>query len=166
MYLMLTLSRHRIIGAMLPSFALAMAACGPSVRRQYETFTSDVVAHELPLPICAQGAPVAFLRRHDATGSFTGRGATWGRLHLRIVSADPADSLLGDPLVVIRAHQLLRSPQRLGGGVYQSDSLPAGSVVVSIQMIARNPLRDTVMIRPGYTDTLVAGLVRSCRPSA
>jgi hypothetical protein len=163
---MLTLSHHRIIGAMLAACSLAMAACRPAARRQYETFTNDAIAHEVPLPTCAYGAPTAFRRRHDATSTFTGPGATWGRLHLRIVSADPADSLLGDPVVGIGARQYLLSPRRLAPGVYESDSLPAGAVVVSIRMFSRNPLRDTVIVRSGYTDTLVVGLALSCRPAA
>ena len=119
------------------------------------------IVHELPLPPCVANAPAAFQRRHDATQQFD-PGVTWGRLHVRLIAADSNESLSTESALAHWYGKEMHHERLRRGSALAADSVPAGPVAIHANAIGYFPWRDTVLVRAGYADTVVAGLARAC----
>lgn len=117
---------------------------------------------EIVAPVCAPEAPRAFTRRHDATIPLAG-APQWGRLLFRVVSADSGERPLATAAV---ARNGFRATPLPNSELLRLDSLPAGSVSVTVLAIGFDRLRDSLVVRPGFADTVVAGLRRTCSVGA
>ena len=149
---------HLVLGAGV----VVSAACRHAQNPRYVSISSDAVSSALPVPPCVPGAPTAFRRHHEATIALDG-APSWGRLLIRVVSADPAEPPPLGPFVSIRHTGAIRAAALQPSGLYLTDSLDPGRVILDVRAIGFALVRDTVLVRTSYVDTVEAGLMRPCK---
>lgn len=151
------MKRARALPLALAIFGVATGCHRPpAVRRVVYSDMSNVT--EVPPPPCAPSARPATLERRSATSANAGSPtATW--LIVRVLSAD---SGLGIARAVVGVDARRATPMP-DPGLFTLDSLAPGPHDVRVRALGFLPLNDSLSVRTGYTDTLVARLALWCR---
>lgn len=135
------------------------AACRRSPRVRYVEFESmPIVTGELAPPPCRPGARPGSLE-HRRASTLTSDSPTGTRLVIRVLRAD-IDTAIESAAVGVDVRRAMPTP---AAGVFALDSLSTGRHGIRVYAIGFVALRDSLAVRAGYTDTLVAHLALWCR---
>lgn len=149
----------RVRWLLLASTTIGLAAgCHRRSRIVMVSYSNMPIATELTPPPCAPNAAVARLEAKAAT-TRDDNSANATRLIVRVVSADSGDARPG-AMVLIGDR---RASPTADVGVYAFDSLSPGRQIVRARAIGFQALTDSLLVRAGFTDTLVAHLALWCR---
>lgn len=117
-----------------------------------------LIVPELIPPPCAPNAAPTGLERRMATER-DDRPTDAVRLIVRVVNADSHEWLAGARVLV----DTRRASATTDAGVYALDSLAPGRHGLRVHYVGFLPLDESLILRAGYTDTLIAHLARWCR---
>lgn len=129
----------------------------PAVQRvEYASMSTSV---ELTPPPCDPNAATATVERRLAT-AVDARSTIAMRFVVRVVSADSGPGIAAS-LVAVDATRRASPTQDIG--VFLLDSLAPGRHSLHVRVVAFLPLNDSLTVRAGHADTLIARLARWCR---